>query len=351
MRAAAASGRRPSLRWRWAAGVLATLALAIVVLDRLFPPPLPDARGATVVLAADGTPLRAFAGPDGVWRYPIGSEDVSPFYVEALLGYEDRWFHWHAGVNPVAMLRAAWQWAWHGRIVSGGSTLSMQVARILEPQPRSLGGKWRQTVRALPLDARLSKEETLEIYPNQAPFGGTIEGVEAASWAYLGKPSPRLSRAEAALLAVLPQAPSRLRPDRHPEAARMARDKVLARLATFGDWSAADVADARLEPVVSRRLRPPMSAPLLARRLRADAPGSARILSSVDAVLQRSLEDRMQAWAARLPPRTSAAVLVVENDSLEARAYIGSLAFADAERLGHVDMVRATRSPGSTLKP
>lgn len=330
---------------------MATLALAIVVLDRLFPPPLPDARGATVVLAADGTPLRAFAGPDGVWRYPIGSEDVSPFYVEALLGYEDRWFHWHAGVNPVAMLRAAWQWAWHGRIVSGGSTLSMQVARILEPQPRSLGGKWRQTVRALQLEARLSKEEILEIYLNHAPFGGTIEGVEAASWAYLGKPSSRLSRAEAALLAVLPQAPSRLRPDRHPEAARMARDKVLARLATFGDWSAADVADARLEPVVSRRLRPPMSAPLLARRLRADAPGSARILSSVDAVLQRSLEDRMQAWAARLPPRTSAAVLVVENDSLEARAYIGSLAFADAERLGHVDMVRATRSPGSTLKP
>src|SRR5690606_26489428 len=164
----------------------------------------PGARGATVVLAADGTPLRAFAGPDGVWRYPIGSEDVSPFYVEALLGYEDRWFHWHAGVNPVAMLRAAWQWAWHGRIVSGGSTLSMQVARILEPRPRSLGGKWRQTVRALQLEARLSKEEILEIYLNHAPFGGTIEGVEAASWAYLGKPSSRLSRAEAALLAVLP---------------------------------------------------------------------------------------------------------------------------------------------------
>ncbi len=345
-----AGARRPS-RWRRAAWLVAGLLLVLLALDRLFPPPLPDNRGATVVLAADGTPLRAFAGPDGVWRYPVTLDEVSPYYVEALLGYEDRWFHWHSGVNPVAVLRAAWQWAWHGRIVSGGSTLSMQVARILEPQPRSLGGKLRQAVRAVQLELRLSKRELLEIYINQAPFGGTIEGVEAASWAYLGKPSLRLSRAEAALLAVLPQAPSRLRPDRHPEAARVARDKVLARLAEYGDWSVAEVEDARMEPVVSRRLRPPMSAPLLARRLRAADPGQARILSTLDAALQRSLEERMDVWAARLPPRTSAAVLVVDNASLEARAYIGSLAFADTERLGHVDMVRATRSPGSTLKP
>ncbi|KAA2286134.1 penicillin-binding protein 1C [Arenimonas fontis] len=338
-------------RWRRPATALAGLLLALLVLDRSFPPPLPDDRGATVVLAADGTPLRAFAGPDGVWRYPVTLEDVSPHYVEALLGYEDRWFHWHLGVNPLAMLRAAWQWARHGRIVSGGSTLSMQVARILEPQPRSLGGKLRQSLRALQLEARLSKREILEIHLNHAPYGGTIEGVEAASWAYLGKPASRLSRAEAALLAVLPQAPSRLRPDRHPEAARAARDKVLARLAAHGDWSPAEIADARLEPVLARRLRPPMSAPLLARRLQAAEPDRARIASTVDAVLQRSLEERMQVWAARLPPRTSAAVLVVENDGLQARAYVGSLAFADPERLGHVDMVRATRSPGSTLKP
>src|SRR5690606_16765114 len=277
-----AGARRPS-RWRRAAWLVAGLLLVLLALDRLFPPPLPDNRGATVVLAADGTPLRAFAGPDGVWRYPVTLDEVSPYYVEALLGYEDRWFHWHSGVNPVAVLRAAWQWAWHGRIVSGGSTLSMQVARILEPQPRSLGGKLRQAVRAVQLELRLSKRELLEIYINQAPFGGTIEGVEAASWAYLGKPSLRLSRAEAALLAVLPG------------------------LAEYGDWSVAEVEDARMEPVVSRRLRPPMSAPLLARRLRAADPGQARILSTLDAALQRSLEERMDVWAARLPPRTSAA--------------------------------------------
>ncbi len=340
-------------RRRWRRLGLAALAVAagLFALDRAFPPPRPDGGGATVVLAADGTPLRAFAGADGVWRYPVAIGDVSPLYLEALLGYEDRWFRWHPGVNPVAWLRAGGQWLANGRIVSGGSTLTMQVARILEPQPRSLGGKLRQSLRALQLELRYSKDEILAIYLNHAPFGGTVEGVEAASWAYLGKPASRLSRAEAALLAVLPQAPSRLRPDRHPAAAQAARDKVLARLAAMGDWTPDQVEDARLEPVVARRLQPPVSAPLLAERLRQAAPGAARITSTVDGALQRALEDRLGAWAARLPPRTSAAVLVVENDTLAARAYVGALAFGDAERLGHVDMVRATRSPGSTLKP
>jgi penicillin-binding protein 1C len=304
-----------------------------------------------VVLAADGTPLRAFAGRDGVWRYPVAIEDVSPHYLEALLTYEDRWFRRHPGVNPLALLRAGGQWLANGRVVSGGSTLTMQVARILEPHRRTPAGKLRQALRALQLEWRLDKDEILAIYLNHAPFGGTIEGVEAASWAYLGKPASSLSQAEAALLAVLPQAPSRLRPDRHPEAAQAARDKVLARMATLGAWTPAQVDDARMEPVVARRLQPPMSAPLLAQRLRAANPGRTRIQSTIDASLQRVLEQRLAAYFSQLPERTSAALLVVDNATLEARAYVGSLEFADAARLGHVDMVRATRSPGSTLKP
>jgi penicillin-binding protein 1C len=304
-----------------------------------------------VVLAADGTPLRAFAGRDGVWRYPVAVEDVSPHYLEALLTYEDRWFRRHPGVNPLALLRAGGQWLANGRVVSGGSTLTMQVARILEPHRRTPAGKLRQALRALQLEWRLDKDEILAIYLNHAPFGGPIEGVEAASWAYLGKSASSLSQAEAALLAVLPQAPSRLRPDRHPEAAQAARDKVLARMATLGAWTPAQVDDARMEPVVARRLQPPMSAPLLAQRLRAANPGSTRIRSTIDASLQRVLEQRLAAYFSQLPERTSAALLVVDNATLEARAYVGSLEFADAARLGHVDMVRATRSPGSTLKP
>ncbi len=330
----------------------AAAALLLLALDRAFPPTLPgDEAFATVVVAADGTPLRAFPDADGVWRYPVSADEVSPDYLTALIEYEDRWFWRHPGVNPVALLRAAGQWLRHGRVISGGSTLTMQVARLLDPHPRSLAGKLRQVLRALQLEWRLSKREILEIYLNHAPYGGTIEGIEAASWAYLGKPARTVSRAEAALLAVLPQAPSRLRPDRHPEAARHARDKVLARLAERGRWSAAEISDARLEPVVARHLTPPRLAPLLAERLRAANPAATSVQSTLDGALQAHLEERVAAHFARLPDRTSAAVLVVDNATLEARAYVGSLAFSDTARLGHVDMVRATRSPGSTLKP
>lgn len=334
-------------------GVLSLL----LVLDLAFPPPLPKARDASVLVTArDGTPLRAFADADGIWRYPTMPGDVSPLYVQALLTYEDRWFWRHPGINPVAMARAAAQFAGSGRIVSGGSTLTMQVARILDPglhgrRSRTPWGKLRQALRALQLEARLPKREILRLYLERAPFGGTIEGVEAASWAYLGKPASRLSHAEAALLAVLPQAPSRLRPDRAPEAAQVARDKLLDRMAALGAWTPEQVADARIEPVVSRTLRPPLSAALLAQRLRDAHPRATRIASTIDPALQRTLEERVAAYFSDLPPRTSAALLVVDNATLEARAYVGSVSFGDKARLGHVDMVRAWRSPGSTLKP
>ena len=336
---------------RLAFALLILLAITLI-LDRAFPLPLPDPNhGSTVVLARDGTPLRAFADSDGVWRYPVQVDAVSPLYVQALLTYEDRWFWRHPGVNPLALARAAVQWVRHGRRVSGGSTLTMQVARILDGTPHSAAGKLRQMLRALQLEAHLSKREILALYLNHAPFGGTIEGVEAASWAWLGKPARRLSHAEAALLAVLPQAPSRLRPDRHPQRARIARDKVLDRMATLGAWSASAVQDARIETVSARTLQQPLVAALLARRLHAERPRERRITTTIDAGLQRALEARVGDYLARLPARTSAALLVVDNASLEARAYVGSAGIADEARLGHVDMVRAWRSPGSTLKP
>jgi penicillin-binding protein 1C len=336
---------------RIGAAVLLTIAL-LFLLDRLYPLPLPDpTSGSTVVLARDGTPLRAFPDSDGVWRYPTKVEDVSPLYIEALLTYEDRWFYRHPGVNPFALARAFGQWIVHRRLVSGGSTLTMQVARILDGTPHNFGGKLKQILRALQLEAHLSKCEILTLYLDHAPFGGTIEGVEAASWAYLGKPAARLSHAEAALLAVLPQAPSRLRPDRHADAARAARDKVLDRMSELGAWSPADVRDARIESVATRTLHPPLSAALLAERLHEEHPAKRRIATTIDAELQRALEARVTDYLARLPERTSAALLVIDNSTLEARAYVGSAEFGDEARLGHVDMVRAWRSPGSTLKP
>ena len=331
---------------------IAALSITAVLLDRLFPLhlPAPDT-GSTVVLARDGTPLRAFADSDGVWRYPTTAKQVSPLYLQALLTYEDRWFYRHPGVNPYALLRGAFGALRHGRVISGGSTLTMQVARVISPIPHTFAGKLVQIFRALQLEAHLSKAQILDLYLNHAPFGGPIEGVEAASWAYLGKPASRLSHAEAALLAVLPQSPSLLRPDRHPDAARRARDKVLTRMRDEGLWSSAQLHDAEIEPVVARSLRAPLDAALLAERLHQQQPQARRIVTTINANLQRAVEDRVSDYLSRLPPRTSAAVLVVDNATLEARVYVGTAAFADPLRLGHVDMVRAPRSPGSTLKP
>lgn len=327
--------------------------LIVVALDLAFPPPLDTAfeGGSRLVLAADGAPLRAFVGSSGTWRYPVRPGDVSPFYLDALLTYEDRWFRWHPGVNPVALLRAVGQAIRHGGVISGGSTLTMQVARLIEPIPRTVPGKLLQIVRALQIERRLDKETILSIYLERAPFGGTIEGVEAASWAYLGKPSRSLSRAEAALLAVLPQSPSRLRPDRHPEAARGARDKVLRRLETMAVWDRAAVDEADAEAVVARRLVPPLDAPLLAERLVRESGGERVIRTTIDRALQQLFERRIHERMATLPPRTSAAALLVDNATREVRAYVGSGAFGDLDRLGHVDMIAAVRSPGSTLKP
>ncbi|MCQ0170063.1 penicillin-binding protein 1C [Pseudomonas sp. S12(2018)] len=324
--------------------------LLLWLADRLWPLPMPADDLARVVLAEDGTPLWRFADAEGVWRYPVTLDQVSPYYLEALLTYEDRWFYRHPGVNPLALGRAAWQNLTGGRVLSGGSTLSMQVARLLDPHSRTLPGKLRQVWRTAQLEWHLSKRQILELYLNRAPFGGTLQGVAAASWAYLGKSPLQLTPAEAALLAVLPQAPSRLRPDRHPERARLARDKVLQRLGEYQVWPQQRIAEAQEEPLLLAPRQEPALAPLLARRLnRADSPPL--IHTTLDAALQRRLEDLLLGWRARLPERTSAAILVVESQTMAVRAYLGSVDLGDERRFGHVDMITALRSPGSTLKP
>ncbi|MCX4063365.1 peptidoglycan glycosyltransferase PbpC [Pseudomonas sp. S1Bt30] len=335
---------------RWVLGVVLVVIALLWLADRLWPLPLPKDGLARVVLAEDGTPLWRFADANGVWRYPVQTREVSPYYLDALLTYEDRWFYQHPGVNPLALVRATWQNLAGERVVSGGSTLSMQVARLLDPHSRTFHGKLRQLWRTAQLEWHLSKAEILNLYLNRAPFGGTLQGVAAASWAYLGKSPAQLTHAEAALLAVLPQAPSRLRPDRHPQRAQQARDKVLRRLAEFKEWPQAAVDEALEEPLLLAPRLEPSLAPLLARRLnRPDSPPLIR--TTLDATLQRRLEDLLLGWRARLPEHTSAAILVVEEESMAVRAYLGSVDINDAKRFGHVDMVNALRSPGSTLKP
>lgn len=332
---------------------LLLMVCSLFVLDRLYPLALPSHAGsfARVVVDRDGRPLRAFADASGIWRYEVKREQVADNYLTALLNYEDRWFYYHPGVNPFSMLRALGQNLWAGHIVSGGSTLTMQVARLLHPHSRSIGGKLYQILRALQLEWHLDKNEILDLYLNHAPFGGAREGVQAASYQYLGKPASQLTRAESALLAVLPQSPTRFRPDRYPERAQQARDKLLRRMLSLGVWTAEQVEDARLERVVAYTPERPMLAPLLARRLVREFPDQAVIDSTIDADLQRALQTLAADYVSALPHGSSSAVLVVDDASHEVLAYLGTARFAEVDSYGHVDMLQAVRSPGSTLKP
>ncbi|HAT7502444.1 peptidoglycan glycosyltransferase PbpC [Citrobacter braakii] len=336
--------------WLWLAAVALLLVAGIWAADKIWPLPLHEVDPARVVVAYDGTPLWRFADADGIWRYPVTIDEVSPRYLEALINYEDRWFWKHPGVNPFSVLRAAWQDLSSGRVVSGGSTLTMQVARLLDPHPRTFGGKFRQLWRALQLEWHLSKRDILTLYLNRAPFGGTLQGVGAASWAYLGKSPAQLSYSDAALLAVLPQAPSRLRPDRWPDRAEAARNKVLERMATQGVWPARQVQESREEPVWLAPRQMPQLAPLFSRMMLGKSR-SDKIVTTLDAGLQRQLEELAQNWKGRLPARSSLAMIVVDHTDMSVRGWVGSVDMNDDSRFGHVDMVNAIRSPGSVLKP
>ncbi len=328
------------------------LFICFLIADYIAPLPQSQHKFSTVVLAEDNTPLRAFPDKNGVWRYPITATDVSPKYIQALMGYEDRWFYYHPGVNPLALCRAFGQMIRYGKPVSGGSTITMQVARLIDPHSKNLQGKLKQMFRAIQLEWHMSKAEILDMYLNIAPFGGPIEGVQAASFTYLGKPAKQLTYAEAALLAVLPQSPTRFRPDRHPERAKKARDKVLKRLDKFNIWPEIEINDAYAEDIPMQNNSRPKKAALLAHRLLNKQKSYAdKIETTIDFNMQTAIEEQLKTYISQLPTKTSAAVLVVENKTMQARAYVGSADYSDSSRFGYVDMITSLRSPGSTLKP
>lgn len=304
------------------------------------------------VLDRDGRLLRAYSTKDGRWRLPAEVEDVDPRFLKLLLAYEDKRFYHHMGVDPAAMARAAFQFIRHGQIVSGGSTLTMQVARLLEPRMhRSLYAKLRQMTRAIQLEWALSKEQILSLYLGLAPYGGNLEGIRAASLAYFGKEPRRLTLAEAALLVALPQSPETRRPDRYPQAGRAARDRVLDRVLEAGVLTAGDVVRAKAQPVPTERKQMPMLAPHSADRIVASGPDSRVHRLTLEAGLQRRLQELARERAQAIDPNVSIAILAVDVATGEVRARVGSADYFDVRRDGQVDMTTALRSPGSTLKP
>jgi len=302
------------------------------------------------LLARDGTLLRAYQVGDGRWRLDSSLAGTDPRYIAALIAYEDKRFYRHHGVDPLALARAAGQALWHGQVISGGSTLTMQVARLLEDGPTgSWAGKLRQARVALALERRLDKQAILGLYLDRAPFGGNLEGLRSATFAWFGKEPARLTPAEIALLVALPQSPAARNPARHPQAARAARARVLARLANAGAITEEAAQAALRDPLPAARRDFPARAAHLADRLRAADPGAIRIATTINAPLQARLET-LAARAAAARPDLSAAILVADHRSGEILASVGSPAYA-APRQGYVDMTQALRSPGSTLKP
>ncbi|MDV7143628.1 penicillin-binding protein 1C [Tropicimonas sp. TH_r6] len=304
------------------------------------------------VLDREGRLLRGFTVGDGRWRLAARPGQVDPIYPAMLVAYEDKRFYRHHGVDWLAMLRAAGQALRNGRVISGGSTLSMQVARLLEDGTTGqMAGKLRQFRLALALETRLSKQEILALYFDRAPFGGNLEGVRAATLAYFGKEPRRLTPAEAALLVAIPQAPSSRRPDRHNESATHARDRVLARMAGAGVIDTDTAQAARTTPVPDIRRNFPAFAPHLAERLRAEHPMRALHQTTLDRDLQASLETLAGQAARGAGEQLSAAIVVADHRTGEMLASVGSAGYLAEARGGWVDMTRALRSPGSTLKP
>jgi penicillin-binding protein 1C len=341
----------------WSVAVGAALAVsayaALEWADRAFPPPLPEKLAvSTEVVDRDELLLRAYATPDGYWRLQADLEKVDRQFVDMLIAYEDKRFWDHPGVDVLALGRAALQLGGNGRIVSGGSTLSMQLARLIEPrESRSLGAKLKQIARAFQIERRLSKREILERYLTLAPYGGNLEGVRAASLAYFGKEPKRLTLSEAALLVALPQLPERRRPDRNPDNARAARDRVLDRMVDAGLLDEPEARRGAGEVFAAIRRPLPAFAAHAADAALAAAPSEARHELTVSRTVQAALETVAKDAAAKLGPKLSVAMVLADAKTGDILAAVGAADYFDASRSGWIDMTRSVRSPGSTLKP
>ena len=325
------------------------LFFAVVLADRLFPPPLERAGGlSALVTDREGKPLRAFATPDGRWRFAGDLDKIDPEFVEALLRVEDKRFYQHRGTDWMGLSRAAIDSLLAGRIVSGGSTLTMQTARMLEPRPRNVGSKLVEIARAWQLERRLSKDEILSLYLSLTPYGGNLEGVRAASWSYFGHEADKLSNDEIALLIALPQSPEARRPDRHPETAERARNWVAEKLHRYGVFSDGDVEDVASLSVPGRRRDFPDRAWHGTAKALAEGPHE-DVRSTLDAGLQAEVERIALTDAVSEGEDVQVSVLVVHVPTRAVRAAVGS---ATRERPGGwLDLTAQARSPGSTLKP
>jgi len=336
----------------WLKRIAVSLGLglaAIIVLDQLFPPPIERGRVVSVMVKdRDNRPLRAFPLDNGTWRFAAHLDDIDPVFIDALLEVEDKRFWSHGGTDWVGMVRAVSSSVRAGRIVSGGSTITMQTARLLEPRPnRTVGAKLAEIWRAHQLEWRLSKREILELYLTLTPYGGNLEGIRAASWRYFGRAPDRLSDDQIALLIALPQSPEVRRPDLRPEGARFGRDEIVAKLERLEYLTEHRAQEARAATIPGRRY----TFPARAWHATANAAGDRTkdVKSTLDSGLQAELEQLAERRVRDLDKHVQVSILVVDIPTRAVRAAVGSS--ARNRPGGWLDLTAQARSPGSTLKP
>lgn len=331
---------------------VACCIIIFIVLDIIFPfsPRIPYSQ---IVTADDGTVMHALLASDDKWRMKIESDDISPAMRRVITAKEDKWFYWHLGVNPLAIIRAAAKNIIRGKTTSGASTITMQTARLLEPKERNIWNKTIEIFRAVQLEIHYSKEEILEMYLALVPYGGNIEGIKSAALLYFGVMPSKLSPAQVTTLAVIPNRPTSLALGKNNNLIVEARNRWLRVFAESDVFSAAEVRNAISEPLDAMRRDPPEIARHLALRLARQYPDKPIIHSAIVPSIQQKVQNLCFNYSRvkALSGVFNVSVIVINNSTSKAEAYIGNPNFDDDSHQGQVDGVKAIRSPGSTLKP
>ena len=292
----------------------------------------------------NGSLLGATIADDGQWRFPP-SDSVPEKFAVAITGFEDRWFRFHPGVNPVSLVKAAWRNVREGEVVSGGSTITMQVIRLSRQKERTVRQKIIECILATRLELRCSKDEIMALYAAHAPFGGNVVGLEAAAWRYFGKPSSELSWGEAATLAVLPNSPAMIHPGKNRSLLKQKRDRLLTRLADMGKIDAVTLELSLSEPLPDKPLPLPQHAPHLM---------SAKCSrTTIDISLQKRAEAILERWHQTFSRKGihDLAAVIIDVQSGNALTYCGNTGYSSGREGCCVDILQSPRSTGSILKP
>lgn len=344
--------RRKRMAWKHAAIAILGVAALFFLLDLIFPANA-NIEYSPVVEARDGAILYSFLTKDGQWRMKARLDELTPELKKAIIYKEDKYFYSHPGVNLIAVGRAAFNNIFSLRRTSGASTITMQVARMLQPKPRTYLNKLAEMFRALQLELHYSKDEILQLYLNLVPYGSNIQGVKAASVLYFNKSPDQLSLAEITALSIIPNRPNSLTIGKDNVLITTQRNKWLKRFKQSKLFSNAIINDALDEPLIAYRHEAPRRSPQLAYRIKNAHPSLPEIRTTIDAKKQAIAEDIAQMYmnGLKLNGIFNASILVVDNVRHEVVVYIGSADHDDKRHNGEVDGIVALRSPGSTLKP